>query len=102
MTELVEIGLRFLTGAILLFALLFVIGIVWRVEAELDTAYKWFSWAVVFFLMSEVSEVLPVVYAWPWGGVAIATLRFLAALALFLGMYFMRDLVRRMDGEKQN
>lgn len=96
-----EFLLRFSTTLVLLAALILVVGIVWRVEAELDRAYKWFSLSVVFFLASEVLEVLPSLYAALWGGVALSATRFLAAVALFLGMYYMRDLVRRIDGEKK-
>lgn len=97
---ILEFLLRFSTVLVLLAALVMVIGIVWRVEAELDRAYKWFSLSVVFFLASEILEVVPSLYTLVWGGVALSSARFLAAVALVLGMYFMRDLVRRMDGEK--
>lgn len=100
MMEMFELSLRLLTSLALLTSLIWVVGIVWRVEAELDTAYKWFSLSVVFFALSELFEVLPAFYTLTWGGVALSATRFLAALALGLGMYFMRDLVRRMDGEK--
>lgn len=100
MMELTELSLRLLSLLTLLAALVFVVGIVWRVEAELDTAYKWFTLAVLFLLVSELIEVLPGLHAEVWGSTAILTARFLAAATLFLGMYFMRDLVRRMDGEK--
>lgn len=101
MMELTEFSLRLLTLLTLLGALVFVVGIVWRVEAELDTAYKWLTLSVLFLLVSELIEVLPSLHAHPWGGVAMAVTRFLAAATLFLGMYFMRDLVRRLDGEKK-
>lgn len=102
MIELFDLGLRFLTMLTLLFATIFVVGIVWRVEGELDTAYKWLSLSVVCFCLSEFLDVLPGVATLSWGGMLLGGTRFLAALALFLGMYFMRDLVRRMDGEKKS
>ncbi len=89
-----------LTSVLLLAAFVLVIGIVWRVEAELDTAYKYFSLAVVFSFLHEIIVVWPVVHELAFGNVLIIAIRFLAALMLFLGMYYMRDLVRRMDGEK--
>lgn len=100
MMELTELSLRLLSLLTLLAALVFVVGIVWRVEAELDTAYKWLTLAVLFLLLAELIEVWPSLQASPWGGVALVATRWCAALTLFLGMYFMRDLVRRMDGEK--
>ncbi len=101
MFELLELILGGATWIILLVALVFVIGIVWRVEAELDTAYKYLSFAVVFYLLNEILVVLPVIRELVLGDVFIALVRFLSALMLFLGMYFMRDLIRRMDGEKK-
>lgn len=88
------------TWIILLASLVFVVGIVWRVEAELDIAYKCFSLAVVLFLVREILGVLPLVRQSVMGDLLVSGVHFLAALMLFLGMYFMRDLIRRMDGEK--
>lgn len=96
-----EILLNAGTWIILLAALIFVIGIVWRVEAELDRAYKCFSLAVVLFLAKEILAVLPVVRQAMVGDLLVSGVQFLAALMLFFGMYFMRDLIRRMDGEKK-
>ena len=100
MTEFIELLLRGLTGLTLFFALVFVVGIVWRVEAELDIAYKWFSLSVIFFLVSEVISVLPAAEIVS-GSMTLALMRFGSAVTLLLGMYYMRDLVRRMDGEKK-
>lgn len=99
--EMSELVLRFLTGIVFLVTLVFVIGIVWRVEAELDTAYKWFTLTVIFLGLGELVELLPGLLVVTWGGLVGVAARFLAALTLFLGMYYMRDLVRRMDGEKR-
>lgn len=100
MMILAEFVLRCIALLTLLVTLVFVVGIVWRVEAELDRAYKWFSFAVVFFLLAEIFEVLPSMYVFAWNGILFALLRVLAVVSLFWGMYYMRDLVRRMDGEK--
>lgn len=99
--EITELFLRLLTGIALLLTLVFVVGIVWRVEAELDTAYKWYTLAVIFSGVAELMEMVPNLADVTWGALVSPAARFLAALALFLGMYFMRDLVRRMDGEKR-
>lgn len=102
MIEVGELLLRFLTGGILLLTLVFVVGIVWRVEAELDTAYKWYTLAVIFSGVAEVVEIIPGFSLFSWGELVSPAARLLAAVALFLGMYYMRDLVRRMDGEKNS
>ena len=101
MMEISELVLRFLTGIVFLVTLVFVVGIVWRVEAELDTAYKWFTLTVIFLGLGELVEFLPSLSTVAWGGLVGVAARFLAALTLFMGMYYMRDLVRRMDGEKR-
>lgn len=101
MFDFLELLLNGVTWGILLLTLIFAVGIVWRVEAELDTAYKFFSFAVVFYFLNEVVTVLPVVREWIWGDMLMTVVHFLSALFLFLGMYYMRDLVRRMDGEKK-
>lgn len=100
MMEWMELGLRLSSILILLGALVFVLGIVWRVEGELDVAYTWLTLSVIAFLTSELIELLPIFSTLAWGGMMLGGTRLLAALTLFLGMYYMRDLVRRMDGEK--
>ncbi|TXH01146.1 MAG: hypothetical protein E6P95_02445 [Candidatus Moraniibacteriota bacterium] len=101
MFDFLELLLNSVTWGILLLTLIFAVGIVWRVEAELDTAYKFFSFAVVFYFLNEIITKLPVVREWIWGDMLMTVVHFLSALFLFLGMYYMRDLVRRMDGEKK-
>lgn len=101
MFDFLELVLSSATWMILLVTLIFAVGIVWRVEAELDTAYKFFSFAVVFYFLNEIITTLPAVREWVWGEMLVTVVHFLSALFLFLGMYFMRDLVRRMDGEKK-
>ena len=55
------------TLAALFVSLVFVVGIVWRVELELDLSYKFFALAVVFLLAAEILELFPFVrtdYGW--------------------------------------
>lgn len=88
-----------LTIVAYLVSLVYVIGIVWRVELELDVAYKFLALAVLFLVMAELIGVLPVTEGQTAWLVILRATRFLAALNLFFGMYFMRNLVRRVDGE---
>lgn len=81
-------------------SLVFVIGIVWRVELQLDRSYKFFAWAVFLLLLAEVVEIYPGRETEMAIALLLKGLRSLAALLLFLGMYSMRDLVRKIDGEK--
>lgn len=88
-----------LTTLFLLFlSLVFTAGIVWRVEKELDISYKFFLVSLVVLLLSEslgkffsetelfatIAAVLKVVF----GGLLLA------------GIWTMRDIVRKLDGEK--
>lgn len=99
-TELFFLLLSFLTIVSLLSSLVFVIGIVWRVEMELDLSFKFFAFAVLFLLMTEGLSLLPASRFESWWQLALPAVKFLAAANLLLGLFFMRDLVRRLDGEK--
>ncbi len=88
------------TLALYLVSFVYVVGIVWRVELELDLSYKFFSIAVLFFFLAELFDALPRANHFLHFPVILQGTRFLAALMLFLGMYAMRDLIRKMDGEK--
>lgn len=99
-TDFLFLFLSFLTVASLLLSLVFVIGIVWRVELELDLSFKFLTFAVLFLLVAEVLDILPVTRFAAWWQSAIPVVKFLVATNLLLGLFFMRDLIRRMDGEK--
>ena len=99
-TDLPLLMLSFLTIVSLLSSLVFVIGIVWRVEMELDLSFKFFAFAVFFLLITEGLGFLPVSRLEMWGQFALPVVKFLAAANLLLGLFFMRDLIRRLDGEK--
>lgn len=100
-TELFLILVSFLTITSLLSSLVFVIGIVWRVEMELDLSFKFFAFAVLFLLMTESVSLLPASRLEAWWQLALPVVKLLAVANLLLGLYFMRDLVRRLDGEKK-
>ncbi|MFA9262530.1 MAG: hypothetical protein ACEQSB_04220 [Undibacterium sp.] len=99
-TEFFLLFLSFLTITSLLSSLVFVVGIVWRVEMELDLSFKFFAFAVLFLLMTEGLGFLPASRFEAWWQLALPVVKFLAAANLLLGLFFMRDLIRRMDGEK--
>lgn len=99
-TDILLIFLAFLTIASLFLSLVFVIGIVWRVEMELDLSFKFLAFAVIFLLMAEVLDILPVTRFASWWQLALPVVKFFIAVNLLLGLFFMRDLIRRMDGEK--
>ena len=86
------------TVVIFLLILVFAVGIVWRVEQELDISYKFFVAAALCLVLAEVLgfyayQTIEVI-AWSKG------LRVLGAGFLLTSVLFMRDLVRELDGEK--
>ncbi len=102
MTDFLLLFLSFLTVTSLLLSLIFVVGIVWRVEMELDLSFKFFSFAVFFLLAAEVLDLLPVTRLASWWQWALPVVKLCIATNLLFGLFFMRDLIRRMDGEKQS
>ena len=99
-TDFLMLFLSFLTVASLFLSLVFVIGIVWRVEMELDLSFKFFSFAVIFLLVAEVLDLMPVTHVASWWQLALPVVKLCIAANLLLGLFFMRDLIRRIDGEK--
>ncbi len=99
--NMILLVLSSLTIMLLFVTLVYVIGIVWRVEMELDVSYKFLSVALIFLIISEILGIFPKVYSDTWWNTALYVAKFLAALNLFIGMFFMRDLIRRIDGEKK-
>ena len=82
-------------------SVIFTIGIVWRVEKELDTSYKLFALAIIAFATSEILELFR------FDGRIIVTLAILISKLIFAvcflaGIIIMRDILRRMDGEKND
>lgn len=93
-----EVGIQILSIVLLLFSLVFTLGIIWRVEMKLDTAYKVFFCALIFLLALKIvdffvkNELAELLYQ---------ILNFLFSLFLFWGIWLMRDLMRNIDGEKK-
>lgn len=84
----------------LLLSIIYTAGVVWRVEKELDISYKFFLAAIVFLFFAEVLDlyfaldnVLPI-------ALAIKILRALFTVSFLSGVLLMRDIVRKLDGEK--
>lgn len=98
--ELFSLILSFLTIASFVLSLVFVIGIVWRVELELDLSFKFFSLGIAALLAIGVLELLPFSRLEVWWQWLLPLSKLFASLSLLLGLYFMRDLIRRLDGEK--
>lgn len=91
--------LEIVTISAVLLSIVYAVGIVWRVEEELDLSYKFFAFAIAFFL---IAELLSVYYAGDDIRFLIAekASKTLFAILFLIGTLFMRDIVRKLDGEK--
>lgn len=97
--EISLFSIEIATLVAVLLSIVYSIGIVWRVEGELDISYKFFAFAIVFFFIAEVLRVY-------YGGSGIYANLFEKVSAMFfailflIGTLYMRDIVRTLDGEK--
>ena len=94
------LGIDVLTIGIFLLVLVFSIGIVWRVEKELDWSYKFFVVAAASVLLADVLGLS----AASQGTDMVLLgkgLRLVGAVAFLVSILLMRDIVRKLDHEKQ-
>lgn len=83
------------------FAVIYGLGVVWRVELKLDITFKYFLAGIVFFFMMALVEVLnhffssAILAAMPMVFEVVFSVLFLAAILT------MRKIIRKMDGEKE-
>lgn len=91
--------LEIVTISAVLLSIVYTAGIVWRVEEELDISYKFFAFAIAFFL---IAELLSVYHTGDDVRFVIAekASKTLFAIMFLIGTLFMRDIVRKLDGEK--
>jgi len=79
-------------------SIVYTVGIVWRVEKELDTSYKFFAFSILFFFIAELSGLYYTEHSF---GPIIEKISMASFAFLFLiGTLYMRDIVRKLDGEK--
>lgn len=82
-------------------ALIFTAGIVWRVEKELDVSYKFFLLAVVLLLFAEIADLYYAIDAAETVALLVKVARVSFAVFFLIGILFMRDIIRKLDGEKE-
>lgn len=88
-----------LTLVALSLALLFAVGVVWRVEMELDASYKLFAFALVFLIVAEAVNLFHFSEYSVIASIVIEGSRMIASVLFLAGILFMRDIVRHLDGE---
>lgn len=100
-SEIINLISDVLVFATIILSIVFVIGVVWRVEKELDVSFKLFSFSIVAFLLSEVFRVMQTGNQIELS-IAEHIARLFFAMLFLAAILTMRDLVRRMDGEKKD
>ncbi|MFZ2154114.1 MAG: hypothetical protein WAV16_02675 [Candidatus Moraniibacteriota bacterium] len=98
MQNYLVIGLQIISLILLAFSLVFTLGIIWRVEMKLDSAYKVFFVALVFIFLATVLDVF---IKNEFFIIVDKVLNLLFAIFLLVGIWMMRDLMRNIDGEKR-
>lgn len=98
-TELFFVFMHALTLVALSLAFLFAVGVVWRVEMELDASYKLFAVALTFLIVAEATDLFHFSEYTFAASVAVQGSRMIAAILFLAGILFMRDIVRHLDGE---
>jgi hypothetical protein len=99
-TDIFFLGMDVVTLALFLVVLVFSVGIVWRVEKELDVAYKFFVVAAASVMLADVLGLSASFQESLILGVSKA-LRLIGAVAFLASVWCMRDIVRRLDNEKK-
>lgn len=82
------------------FSIVYTAGIVWRVELELDSSYKFFLLSAIFLLASEILSAYYAQDSKIANEITVKALKTLFAISFLCGSYLMRDIVRKLDGEK--
>lgn len=98
--DMLFLGMDVMTIVLFLLILLFSVGIVWRVEKELDWSYKFFVVAAASVLLADVIGLY--VTSGEFSMVLFGRgLRLIGAVAFLVSVLLMRDIVRKLDHEKQ-
>jgi hypothetical protein len=98
-TQTLFLIINIITIGTLLLSIIYTAGVVWRVEKELDISYKFFLAAIVFLLAAEIVNLYPSESIVAFS-LAVKTLRMLFTICFLSGVLLMRDIVRKIDGEK--
>lgn len=78
-----------------LFSIVYTFGVVWRVEKKLDTAFKLFLIAIIFFTASEIASFLTLDSDQFYSLIA----KIIFAGFFLAGILETRYMIREMDGE---
>jgi hypothetical protein len=99
--ETIFFGVNTIIIAALLFSIIFTAGVVWRVEKKLDISYKFFLAAIVCVFVAEIFDLYYTLDNQIMIALLVKTLRMLFAIFFLTGVLFMRNILRKIDGEKE-
>ena len=94
------LGINIATIGALFLAIIYTAGVVWRVEMKLDVSYKFYLAAIIFLLAAEILDLYYSIDSQVIISLIVKALRLLFALNFLTGVLFMRNILRNMDGEK--
>ncbi|MEI7891188.1 MAG: hypothetical protein WCI36_04460 [bacterium] len=97
--QTIMLVLNIITIGALLLSIIYTAGVVWRVEKELDISYKFFLAAIIFLLIAEITNLYAPSNELAFS-IATKALRMLFTVCFLSGVLLMRDIVRKIDGEK--
>lgn len=98
--ETIFLMLNVVTIVVLLFSIVYTVGVIWRVERKLDTSYKFFLFAILFLCAAELLELFfPIGSEARMIALTVKALHSLFAVCFLFGVLFMRDIVRDLVGE---
>jgi hypothetical protein len=102
MTEnYIDIGMNVVVIIASLLSIIYTLGVVWRVEKKLDISYKLFLVAILAFTAEIIIELINPLDQWLFN-LSASIMRVIFAIFFLAGVYTMRDMIRRIDGEKKN
>jgi len=97
--EQIFFGLNAVSISAILLSIVFTAGVVWRVEKKLDISYKFFLAAIVFIFFAEILDLYYAIDNAQGIALAVKILRMLFSISFLVGVIFMRNIIRQMDGE---
>jgi len=84
-----------------LLSVVYTLGVVWRVEKKLDLSYKLFLVAILAFMASIIIEILNPIQDYLLE-LSANIMKMLFAVFFLAGVFTMRNMIRRIDGEKKD
>jgi hypothetical protein len=82
-----------------LLAIVYAFGVVWRVEKKLDLSYKLLLGSIISFTLSEILSLFQFERR-SWVLIFSFALKALFAILFLAGILEVRNMLRKMDGEK--